>query len=76
MASHVAVSKQGIGRRVRGAFAAPKDRAYAAENCVNSLRLALQYARWAGAPLTLYRVKLALASARGAVRHAEGRVSR
>lgn len=47
-----------------------------AECCVRALQAALGHAQAAGAPYTLARVKLALSSARGAVRNAEYRVTR
>ena len=47
-----------------------------ARRCHELLILAREHATIAGAPRTLARVRLALTSAQGAIRHAEGRTAR
>lgn len=47
-----------------------------ARRCVSMLQQALGHAREAGAPYTVERIRLALSSARGAVRNAGYRVTR
>lgn len=46
-------------------------RAYAAEKALEHLRIARDYARRAGSKRTLARIRLALTSAGGALRHAQ-----
>jgi hypothetical protein len=67
-----------LGKPVKLARTAarPEYRRHHAEAAVVTLKNALTHARAAGAPYTVERIKLALSSARGAVRNAGYRVTR
>lgn len=65
----------GRHRPIRGEWGDPLLRAEDAENCLRLLCEARDCAQGAGAHRTYERIKLAISSAKGARRHADGRAA-
>jgi hypothetical protein len=70
-----AVSKKGV-RRLPGYSPRPEYRQSQARKALEALQVAHDHAKAAGAPYLLKRIKLARASAYGAIRNAGYRVTR